>query len=78
MMEAHQKTKNSGIRSEKPIDLLIAVEITEREARIWRFMLESGVFEMTGGNVILSFDRAGELKTIKRELFSYAGDKALA
>lgn len=57
-------------------DLLIAVEITEREARMWRFMLESGVFEIQSGSAILSFDEKGELHRIKRELHSV--NKALA
>jgi hypothetical protein len=36
------------------------------------FMLKSGVFDMKQGNVVLSFDQKGRLKSIKRELYSYA------
>ena len=37
------------------------------------FMYKAGCFAILGGNAILSFDRAGALKSIKRELFDYAG-----
>lgn len=35
------------------------------------FMIGSGVFDMKQGNVVLSFDQKGRLKTIKRELYTY-------
>lgn len=56
------------------MDALIALEISPREARAFRFMMESGVFDIKKGNAILSFDTTGELKSIKRELFSQAVD----
>lgn len=37
-----------------------------------KFLSESGVFDMRGGNAILSFAPNGELKSIKKELFVYA------
>jgi len=50
---------------------LIPVELTPDVAIKLRFMMESGVFDVKGGNVVLSFDANGQLKTIKRELFSH-------
>lgn len=54
------------------MDALIALEISPREARVFRFMMESGVFDIKKGNAVLSFDASGELKSIKRELFTQA------
>ena len=48
---------------------LVVIEIDNRCARIWRAMLESGALDTKGGNVVLSFDKGGELKAVKRELF---------
>ncbi len=36
-----------------------------------KFMAASGVFDIKSGNATLSFDPAGRLKSVKRELFSY-------
>jgi hypothetical protein len=59
------------------------IEITDGEAAMFllfrkyqdtfAFMLSCGVFDVKGGNVILSFDQAGRLKSVKRELFDYRG-----
>lgn len=35
------------------------------------FMYKSGVFQILGGNAILSFDPKGNLKSIKEERFYY-------
>lgn len=51
---------------------LIPVELTPDIAVKLRFMVESGVFDVRGGNVTLSFDQGGTLKTIKKEIFTYA------
>lgn len=50
---------------------LIKIEVTPDIAVKLRFIMESGVFDIRGGNAVLSFNQNGELKTIKRELFSY-------
>ncbi len=59
---------------------LVSIEVTPDVAVKLRFIAESGVFDMRGGNAILSFSPAGELKTIKKEVFYYTktGDKELA
>lgn len=54
---------------------LIAVELTPDVAIKLRFMMESGVFDMRGGSATLNFAPNGELKSIKREIFTYSGDK---
>ena len=36
------------------------------------FMYSSGVFDIRGGNALLSFDDKGKLLKIKRELFTVA------
>ncbi len=51
---------------------LIAVELTPDIATKLRFMIESGVFDMRGGNATLNFAPNGELKSIKKETFTYA------
>lgn len=51
-------------------ELLIGIELTPKEARAFRFMMESGVFDIKKGNAVLSFNENGELKSIKRELFT--------
>lgn len=57
---------------------LIKVELTPDIAIKLRFMMESGVFDMRGGNATLAFAPNGELKSIKKETFHYAkGDKSL-
>jgi hypothetical protein len=48
---------------------VIPIEVPERIARIMRSMVESGVFDIAGGNATLAFDSKGELRSIKRELF---------
>lgn len=35
------------------------------------FCIAEGVFDMTGGNAVLSFDPNGKLQTIKKEVFSH-------
>lgn len=58
---------------------LISIELTPDIATKLRFMVESGVFDVRGGNVTLNFAPNGELKSIKKELFSYAPvDRQLA
>ena len=49
---------------------LVTIEVTEDIAGKIRFMAESGIFAIKKGNATLNFD-AGELKSIKTELFSY-------
>ncbi len=56
---------------------LISVELTPDVAIKLRFLMESGVFDIKGGNAVLSFDATGQLKTIKRELFSYPHTDAI-
>lgn len=56
---------------------LISVELTPDVAIKLRFMMESGIFDIKGGNAVLSFDTSGQLKTIKRELFSYPHPDAI-
>lgn len=51
---------------------LIAIELTPDIAVKLRFMVEEGVFDVRGGNVTLNFAPNGSLKSIKKELFSYA------
>lgn len=51
---------------------LIPVELTPDIAIKLRFMIESGIFDMRGGNAVLSFAPNGELKSIKKEQFMYA------
>lgn len=56
---------------------LIKVELTPDIAIKLRFLMESGVFDMRGGNATLSFAPNGELKSIKKELFYHVkGDKS--
>lgn len=58
---------------------LIKLEVTPDIAVKLRFMMTEGIFDIRGGNVTLNFAPNGELKSIKKELFSYAGvDKQLA
>lgn len=57
---------------------LIPIEVTPDIATKIRFMVESGVFDIRGGNATLSFDPKGNLKSIKRELFSYGVDNSVA
>ena len=37
------------------------------------FMFKEGVFDIHQGSATLNFDKSGNLKSIKKELFSYAG-----
>lgn len=53
---------------------LISIEVTPDIAGKLRFMVEAGVFDMRGGNATLSFAPNGDLKSIKRELFTYANN----
>lgn len=55
-----------------PISELITIEVTPDIAAKIRFMAEGGVFAMAGGSATLNFAPNGELKSIKRELFTYA------
>lgn len=56
---------------------LIPVELTPDVAIKLRLMMESGIFDLRGGNATLNFAPNGELKSIKKELFYYAkGDKS--
>lgn len=47
---------------------LVAIEINEREARIFRFMRETGCFDVSAGSITLSFDKEGEVRSIKKEI----------
>lgn len=49
---------------------LITVQITPDIAAKLLFMSESGLFSIQKGNATLNFD-AGQLKSIKTELYSY-------
>lgn len=51
---------------------LIPVELTPDIAIKLRFMIESGIFDIRGGNAVLSFAPNGELKSIKKEQFIYS------
>ncbi len=50
---------------------LVSVEMTPNIADALAFMVRAGTFDMKGGNVILSFDPQGKLKSIKKEIFVY-------
>jgi hypothetical protein len=54
---------------------LIPVELTPDIAVKLRFMMASGVFDLRGGNAILSFGIKGDLKSIKVETYHHAVDK---
>lgn len=61
---------------------LIKVELTPEQAALFvlfqgnydafGFMVQQGVFDIRQGNATLNFDSEGRLKSIKKELFSYA------
>lgn len=61
---------------------LIKVELTPEQAALFilfqgnydtfGFMVQQGVFDIRQGNATLNFDPEGRLKSIKKELFSYA------
>jgi hypothetical protein len=53
------------------ISELIRIDVTPNIATALKFMIEAGTFDIKGGNVTLSFDPAGNLKTIKKEVFVY-------
>ncbi len=42
------------------------------------FMYSSGVFDIKGGNALLSFDNMGKLLKIKRELYSIVNNEVVA
>ena len=52
-------------------DVLIAIELAPDVAEKIRFMASSGVFNVPEGSVTLHF-KEGKLRTIKRELYTYA------
>lgn len=64
------------------MELLTAVQLNKEQANFFAlcnqnfeaigFMASSGVFQIRGGNAILSFDPKGYLKSIKKELYTYA------
>jgi hypothetical protein len=49
-------------------DLLIAVEVTNQEADVFRKMRESGSFEIRDGSVTLHFGHSGRLIKLERKL----------
>ena len=51
---------------------LIPVELTPDVAVKLRFMMEAGVFDIRGGTATLNFSKTGELKSIKKEIYTYA------
>jgi hypothetical protein len=51
---------------------LIKIELTPNIAAALRTMVEVGVFDIRGGNAVLSFTPTGELKSIKKETFYHA------
>lgn len=64
------------------MEILTAIELTPSQASFFalcnenfktlNFMAQEGVFNIYKGSATLNFDEKGYLKTIKRELFSYA------
>lgn len=64
------------------MDILTALELTPSQATFFAlcnenfktlsFMAQEGVFSIFSGNATLNFDEKGQLKSIKRELFSYS------
>lgn len=64
------------------MEILTALELTPAQATFFAlcnenfqtlsFMAKEGVFSIFSGNATLNFDEKGHLKSIKRELFSYA------
>ncbi len=50
---------------------LIKIEVTPDIALKLKFLSESGVFDIRGGSATLMFDPAGNLKSIKRELYTH-------
>ncbi len=50
---------------------LISVEMTPNIAEALAFMVRAGTFDVKSGNVTLSFDPQGTLKSIKKEIFVY-------
>ena len=50
---------------------LVSIEVTPNIADALAFMVRAGVFDVRGGNAILSFDPQGALKSIKKEVFVY-------
>lgn len=63
------------------MEILTALELTPAQATFFAlcnenfqtlsFMAKEGVFSIFNGNATLNFDEKGQLKSIKRELFSY-------
>lgn len=64
------------------MELLTALELTPAQATFFalcnsnfatlNFMAKESVFSIFNGNATLNFDAQGNLKSIKRELFSYS------
>lgn len=65
---------------------LIKVELTKEQAALFvlfqghydkiGFCISEGVFDLVGASATLNFAPNGELKSIKKELFSYAKQHA--
>ena len=55
----------------KTMEVLVGIEITPKLAQMIRFLGESGVFDIQDGSAELHF-KDGQLRTIKRQLMSYA------
>lgn len=54
----------------------IAVEISEREAMLWRFMMESGCFDIKGGSFEVHLDAMGfPMKLDKHEHYRLSPGK---
>lgn len=51
--------------------LLIAVEITEQEAELFRFMREAGIFDIREGNATLHFSKTGKCLKIEKNLYTF-------
>lgn len=49
---------------------LIAVEISDIEADVFRKMREAGCFDVIGGKCVLNFDTYGKLSKIEKTLYT--------
>ncbi len=66
-------------------DNKIMVWLTEEQAALFilfqghfdsiGLMMQAGVFDIEGGAAILNFDGSGALKSIKKEIYTYASKK---
>lgn len=52
------------------MDVLIPIEINEREADTFRKMREFGCFDVVNGSVTLHFDQYGRITAIDRHLIT--------